>query len=67
MRGKEGEEEYKYHLLITQGGLEAKQWVQSGPMDLTQATDNNDWEDEAAASASAQLLHKGRVENHPVI
>ena len=30
-------------------------------------TDNNDWEDERAASASAQLLHEGRVENHPVI
>ena len=30
-------------------------------------TDNNDLEDEAAAYASAQLLHEGRVENHPVI
>ena len=33
----------------------------------TKATDSDDREDEDAASASAQLLHEGRVENHPVI
>ena len=36
-------------------------------MDQTKVTDSNDWEDEDAASASAQLLHEGRVETHPVI
>ena len=48
-------------------GLEAEQWVQSGLMDQTEPTGSSYWEDEVATSSSAQLLHEGRVEAHPVI